>query len=68
MSFRDDGTQLKLNASNTPPHSALLSPPSTDTRIRSVLDKLKEQGGNPLDSGGDILDLRIQQVERMHIH
>lgn len=64
MSFRPEGIQIRikdsaclLTSSDTP-----LTRSSIDTRIKIILETLKDQGGNPLSGNDDVLDLRVQQV------
>ena len=65
MNFRPEGIQIRikdsaclLTASDTP-----LTRSSIDTRIKIILDTLKDQGGNPFSGHDDVLDLRVQQVD-----
>ena len=64
MTFRSNGIQLRLNGSvaSLVPSSASLTRASIDARIKSVLDKLREQGGNPDILSGQILDLRVNSL------
>lgn len=65
MNFRENGIQLKIADSTCLLSSsdAPLDRPSIDTRIRTVLELLKSQGGNPLLSEkNDVLDLRVNEV------
>lgn len=65
MSFRTEGTQIRIKNSATllSPSNIPLTKPTIDSRIKVVLDKLKEQGGNPSIGNEDILDMRIQHLE-----
>ena len=67
MSFRGKGIQLRLggSVSGLQPYNAPLGRASIDSRIKAVLDKLKDQGGNPMISGEDILDLRVNTVNQI---
>ena len=65
MTFRSGGVLLKLrgSCSKLQPSNASLNRPTIDTRIQQVLDRLKEQGGNPYGHCTDVLDLRVNQVK-----
>jgi hypothetical protein len=65
MTFKPAGVSLKIGSScsSLHPSSAGLDRPSIDVRIRSLLDKLKDQGGNPACLEDEILDLRVQEIQ-----
>lgn len=64
MTFRGSGIQIRLRNSSTMLDSddVPLTKSSIDSRIRSVLDKLKEQGDNPFFGKEKLLDLRVHGV------
>ena len=64
MSFRDEGVQLRVGNSSTllAGAKAAITRRSIDIRTNSVLDKLKEQGGNPSFDTDDVLDLRVNAI------
>ena len=65
MNFRQEGIQLKVGNSSTllTTASAQLTRSTIDTRIQNVLNKLKEQGGNPSYGTEEVLDLRVNSME-----
>ena len=64
MSFRSNGVVLRLGSHCTKlhPSDAQITRPTIDHRIQQVLDKLKDQGGNPSVDNTDVLDLRINEI------
>lgn len=64
MSFNATGIQLRINGSATKltTSAASLTRPTIDSRLKVVLDRLKEDGDNPALSNEGILDLRVSQV------
>lgn len=65
MSFRENGVQLRIKSSSSmlSPSDLCLTRPSIDARIKTVLDRFKEEGSNPWSGDAEILDLRVQTVE-----
>ena len=65
MSFRKEGIQLRIRDSSCllTSSDSPLSKSSIDTRIKGVLDTLRDQGGNPFTGNCDIIDLRINQLQ-----
>ena len=65
MNFRQEGIQIRLKNSTSllESSSVPLTKPTIDTRLQTVLSKLKEQGGNPSFENETVLDLRINNVD-----
>ena len=65
MSFSAKGVQLKIGSSTTHLTTSRISlgRATIDSRLKTVIDVLKQQGDNPLPADDDaILDLRVNQV------
>lgn len=64
LSFRAEYVHLKIGRSITKleTEDSPLTRSTIDTRIRTVLDKLKDQGGNPFCGNAKTLDVRIAGV------